>query len=70
MKLRANYTPLGELEAGTEQALWGNICTLENVGSEDLPELVYVVEIDDKDEAKGLVDTGRFEEMTTKKAEG
>jgi len=69
MKLRANYTPLGDLEAGSKQALWGNICTIEDVGSEDSPEFIYVVEIGDKEEAKELVDTGRFEKMTTKKAE-
>lgn len=59
MRLIANYAPLGGVSVGDEQMLWGTLCAIENVGSEDSPKLVYVAEAE-KAEADEMIASGRF----------
>jgi hypothetical protein len=60
MRLIANYTPLGGVVEGDKQMLWGTLCTIANIGTEDSPKLLYVADVD-KGEAEELVATGRFQ---------
>lgn len=66
MRLIANYAPLGAVAEGDTQMLWGTLCAVANIGTEDSPKLVYVADAE-KSEADVLIASGRFQAVETPK---